>query len=90
MSLFTIIPFAIHNMERTTTVLAAFEAGKLPTTQQANNFIDWLSHVGITQLEPGANTELSSQGRILADDVRNVLDAYKQLGTNKNCVFLLF
>ena len=79
-----------HHMERTSTVLAAFEAGKLPSTQQTNNFIDWLAHVGLTQLEPTAHTALSAQGRVLADDVRAVLDAYKQLGKNKNCTLLSF
>ncbi|KAF9476292.1 hypothetical protein BDN70DRAFT_882609 [Pholiota conissans] len=71
-------------MDRTTDILAAFEAGKLPSTQQTNAFIDWLNEVGITQIEPNANTELSSQGRVLANDVRRVLDAYKQLGSQKN------
>ncbi|KAF8193742.1 hypothetical protein BJ912DRAFT_230171 [Pholiota molesta] len=71
-------------MEKTTNVLAAFEAGKLPTTQQASIFIDWLNEVGITQLEPSTDTELSSQGRVLANDVRHVLDAYKHLASQKN------
>lgn len=75
-------------MEKTTNVLAAFEAGKLPTTQQANTFINWLNEVGITQLEPNANTELSSQGRVLANDARHVLDAYRHLASQKNGKFI--
>ena len=30
---------------------------------------------------------LSGQGQVLADDVRGVLDAYKNLMDNKNCMF---
>jgi len=77
-------------MDKATSVLAAFEAGKLPSTQQFNQFIDWLNDVGIAQLEPTANTDLSAQGRVLANDLRHVLDAYKTLGSNKNCPSNLF
>lgn len=69
-------------------MLAALDAGKLPTTQQANQFIDWLKDIGITRLEPSQSTELSTQGQILADDLRGVLDAYKQLGRDKNCQYI--
>ncbi|KAF8799376.1 hypothetical protein BYT27DRAFT_7227880 [Phlegmacium glaucopus] len=68
-------------MDKTSSVIAAFEAGKLPSTQQFNSFIEWLSDVGITQVEP---TALSSQGRVIADDLRQILDAYKKLANNKN------
>ena len=71
-------------MDKASSVIAAFEAKKLPTTQQFNSFIQWLSDVGITQIEPTADTALSSQGRLIADDLRRVLDAYKQLANNKN------
>jgi hypothetical protein len=74
-------------MDKTTSVLAAFEAGKLPSTQQFNKFIDWLNDVGIAKLEPTSNTELSSQGRVLANDLRHVLESYKTLGSDKNCPF---
>ena len=75
-------------MDKTSSVLAALDAGKLPTTQQANQFIDWLKDIGITRLEPSQSTELSTQGQILADDLRGVLDAYKQLGRDKNCQYI--
>jgi hypothetical protein len=71
-------------MEKSSSVIAAFEAGKLPSTQQVNNFIDWLNDVGIAQVEPSAQGELSTQGRVLAQDLRAVLDAYKQFGQDKN------
>ncbi|KAF5320053.1 hypothetical protein D9611_010270 [Ephemerocybe angulata] len=71
-------------MDKASSVTAAFSAGKLPTTKQFNNFIDWLNEVGITQVEPQANTELSSRGRVLATRVRQILDAYKQFFNNKN------
>ena len=71
-------------MDKTSSVIAAFEAGKLPSTHQFNSFIKWSSDVGITHLEPSANTALSSQGRVLANDLRQILDAYEQLANNKN------
>lgn len=79
----------IKIMDKASSVFAAFEAGKLPSTQQFNQFIDWLNDVGIAQLEPTSNTELSAQGRVLANDLRHVLEAYKTLGSNKNCPFLI-
>lgn len=76
-------------MEKSSSVIAAFEAGKLPSTQQVNNFIDWLNDVGIAQVEPSAQGELSTQGRVLAQDLRAVLDAYKQFGQDKNCTLFI-
>ena len=76
-------------MDKASSVIAAFEAEKLPTTQQFNSFIQWLSDVGINQIEPTADTALSSQGRLIANDLRQVLDAYKQLANNKNGMFSL-
>ncbi|KAF5378126.1 hypothetical protein D9615_007578 [Tricholomella constricta] len=71
-------------MDKATSVLGALDAGKLPTTQQINQFIDWLDKVGIASVEPRITGDLSSQGRLLARRVRELLDAYKQLGINKN------
>lgn len=71
-------------MDKASSVTAAFTAGKLPSTEQFNAFIDWLNDVGITQVEPASNTELSGRGRVLANDVRQMLDAYKAFLNNKN------
>ena len=71
-------------MDKSTSVLAAFEAGKIPSHQQIADFIDWFNGTIIPQASPGGSDQLSSQGRVLADDVREILDAYKQLGNNKN------
>ncbi|KAG6810174.1 hypothetical protein H0H92_013012 [Tricholoma furcatifolium] len=71
-------------MDKATSVLAALDAGKLPSTQQLNSFIDWLDNVGIVTIEPSSSGNLSSQGRLLSKRARQVLDAYKKLGTNKN------
>ncbi|KAG6900015.1 hypothetical protein C0993_004198 [Termitomyces sp. T159_Od127] len=71
-------------MDKASSVLAALDAGKLPSTQQLSQFIDWLDHVGIASIEPSSSSNLSSQGRLLAKRVRHVLEAYKKLGANKN------
>lgn len=71
-------------MDKATSVLGALDAGKLPTTQQLNQFIDWLDKAGIASIQPTASGDLSTQGRLLAKRVREVLDAYKQLAMNKN------
>ncbi|KAG6851681.1 hypothetical protein H0H87_012826, partial [Tephrocybe sp. NHM501043] len=71
-------------MDKATSVLAALDAGKLPSTQQLNDFIDWLDKVGIASVEPSSSGNLSSQGRLLAKRVRQVLDAHKKLGVDKN------
>lgn len=61
----------------------------LKSTQQFNSFLHWLSDVGIFQIEPTADTALSSQGRLIVNDLRQVLDAYKQLANNKNGMYYL-
>ncbi|KAF9448146.1 hypothetical protein P691DRAFT_670047 [Macrolepiota fuliginosa MF-IS2] len=71
-------------MDKSSSILAALDAGKLPSTQQFDRFFTWLSDVGIANIEPSAQGELSGQGRILANDFRRMLDAYKQFLDNKN------
>lgn len=71
-------------MDKVTSVIAALDAGKLPSTQQMNQLIDWVISVGLTKAEPADTGGLSSQGRFLADDLRNVLEAHKKLGVHKN------
>ncbi|KAK0206169.1 hypothetical protein DFS33DRAFT_1499100 [Desarmillaria ectypa] len=73
-------------MDRLTSVLAALNAGKLPSQDQLNAFNDWIKANALAQMEPG---HLSSQGRVMMRYVGSVLDAYKTLGSNKNSDDLL-
>jgi len=82
LSLFAI--FSLFFMDKSSSVIAALDAGKLPSTQQLSRFFNWLRDVGITNVEPSAQAELSSQGRVLANDIRRILDAYTQFLNNKN------
>ncbi|KAF7328984.1 hypothetical protein MVEN_02528400 [Mycena venus] len=72
-------------MEKIASVIAALDAGKLPSTEQLNSFNDWLTHSAFPPVdrEPSGNT-LSDQGRVLANDVHEVLVAYNLLNTHKN------
>lgn len=71
-------------MEKTSSVFAALDAGKLPSQQQVNALIEWFLNSGLTQVEPSSDGALSEQGKVLVGDVRELLNAYKQLGENKN------
>ncbi|KAF8128788.1 hypothetical protein K438DRAFT_2000215 [Mycena galopus ATCC 62051] len=62
---------------------AALEAGKFPSTEQLNALIDWLSHSVIPAVQPSEDS-LSGQGRLLATDIRKILDGHKSLNLNKN------
>jgi Family of unknown function (DUF5923) len=73
-------------MDKATSVLAALDSAKLPSTQQLINFIDWLNNLAFSSLE---NANLTSQGRILAHRLREILEAYKRLISNKNADNLL-
>ncbi|KAL4065007.1 hypothetical protein V8B97DRAFT_1176036 [Scleroderma yunnanense] len=71
-------------MDKLSSIIAAIDAGKLPTQQQINNYVDYtLSHI-VAPLEADDSSKLSEPGRILAHDLRELLLPYKQLGTNKN------
>lgn len=65
-------------MEKFIDILAAFDAGKLPSHDQVENFLQWLK----TDIVP--NGGLSTQGQVLADRVRDVVTAYQTLGEHKN------
>ncbi|CAK5263337.1 unnamed protein product [Mycena citricolor] len=73
-----------HIMDKTTSVLAAFDAGKLPSTQQIHAFTEWLRESVITAAEPSSEDPLSEQGRVFAGDVRGILEAYETLLKHKN------
>ena len=96
-------------MDKPTSIIAALNAGKLPTTQQINVFIDHLEHVGIVKFQQraaGAKDDsdsvmaeagvpahaqveeateaLSAQGKVFADDLRDMLSADRKLLNDKN------
>jgi len=74
-------------MESTASILGAFGAQKLPTQKQTNAWIDvviyqidQVSHVS----KDSGTGHLSEHGLRLANDLKQVLLAYKELGTHKN------
>ncbi|KZT23291.1 hypothetical protein NEOLEDRAFT_1069764 [Neolentinus lepideus HHB14362 ss-1] len=72
-------------MEKTASVIAAFDAGKMPTQKQISQFVDSVLKSDLIQVEPSEGSgELSKQGKVLAQDMRDVLEAYKKLGEDKN------
>jgi hypothetical protein len=81
---FSLFSLPTTTMDKPTSIIAALNAGKLPTTQQFNEFIDYLTHVGIVKLESESGGELSAQGKVLADDLRDVLSADRKLLNDKN------
>jgi hypothetical protein len=74
-------------MDKTTSVLAALDAGKFPNHNQINQAIDWVLTNGIPEIEPSGGGELSAQGKVIANGLREVLLSYKQLGSNKNSAY---
>ncbi|KAI0760929.1 hypothetical protein BD413DRAFT_594282 [Trametes elegans] len=72
-------------MDKSSSVLAALNAGKLPSQQQLQHAIHALLAAPILNNEPETGVgELSAQGREIQNDIRNLLSAYNQLGQNKN------
>ena len=71
-------------MDKTTSVLAALDAGKLPNQKQVDQIIDWVTQNVIPEVQPSGGGELSAQGRVIANGLREVLQSYKQLGSAKN------
>ena len=65
-------------MNRFIDILAALDAGKLPSHTQVNDFLEWLKTDIISD---GA---LSTQGHNLAERLRDVITAYQILGEHKN------
>ena len=72
-------------MDKSSSVIAALDAGKIPSQQQINAFIDWFLQSPLSQVEPSPQGgDLSEQGRVLVNDIRDLLTAYKLLGEHKN------
>ncbi|KAJ3868020.1 hypothetical protein EV359DRAFT_33186 [Lentinula novae-zelandiae] len=65
-------------MDKLIDILAAFDAGKLPSHHQVVNFLEWLKKDIISD---GA---FSTQGRIVVQRLRDVATAYQLLGEHKN------
>jgi hypothetical protein len=73
-------------MDRATSVFAALQAGKLPSTEQLSIAIDNLLKSDLLQVESVAGSpQLTKHGKQLAGDVREILSAYKALGESSNC-----
>ncbi|OCH86793.1 hypothetical protein OBBRIDRAFT_204740 [Obba rivulosa] len=72
-------------MDKTTSVIAAFGAGKLPTQQQISQAIEKALDSSLLNDQPSPDGgQLSEQGKVLQNDVREVLLAYKSLIENKD------
>lgn len=78
-------------MESLACILGAFSAGKMPTQTQMNSWMDSFA----SQMDTLSNAaqdpsfgRLSSHGQKLSEDIKQLLFAYKVLGTKKNGVFI--
>ena len=72
-------------MDKTSSIIAALDAGKLPSQEQISQWIDWFLDSQRSQVEPSSDSgELSQQGKALVGDVRDLLTAYKLAGEHKN------
>ncbi|KAI0795838.1 hypothetical protein C8Q75DRAFT_744066 [Abortiporus biennis] len=72
-------------MDKSASVVAALDAGKFPSQQQINSFFDWLLNSALTQIEPSTDGgELSTEGKQLVNDIRELVTAYKILGEKMN------
>jgi hypothetical protein len=73
-------------MDKTSSIIAALDAGKLPSQLQLNAIIDWILHNIIPSDLPELD-KLTQPGRAIARGLGDVLAAYRQLGTKKNCAY---
>ena len=72
-------------MNKSSSIAAAFGAGKLPSQQQLSTAIDaFLDTPFLTNVQTEHAGELSEQGKQLQDGVRGLLLAYQKLGDDKN------
>ncbi|KAF5340103.1 hypothetical protein D9758_013155 [Tetrapyrgos nigripes] len=68
-------------MDKIIDVLAALEAGKIPSHQQVSQFFDYLNSTILSDVE---GKGFSQQGLLLASRARETLAAYQLLGEHKN------
>lgn len=73
-------------MDKTSSVIAALDAGKLPSQHQLNAIIDWIL-LNIIPFNSPELDKLTPPGSSIARSLADVLAAYKQLGINKNRAF---
>lgn len=71
-------------MEKLSSVIAALDAGKLPTQKQVDAAIDWTLQNIVASTESPDAGKLTEPGKVLARGVQDLLIAYKKLGNNKN------
>ena len=76
-------------MDKLTSVIAALDANKLPSTQQFVQFIDWIEKVVLAEIQPSEAMvidmpELTAQGKVLSNDLREIFEAHKALAVHKN------
>ncbi|KAI0701974.1 hypothetical protein BC835DRAFT_1322062 [Cytidiella melzeri] len=72
-------------MDKASSIIAALDAGKIPSQEQISQWIDWFLNSQLSQVEPSPEAgELSQQGKLLVGDVRDLLTAYKVAGEHKN------
>lgn len=72
-------------MDKSSSILAALNAGKLPSHEQIAQGIDALLAAPVLNNDPATGSgELSAQGAEIQNGIRNLLTAYKKLGENKN------
>ncbi|KZT08287.1 uncharacterized protein LAESUDRAFT_697852 [Laetiporus sulphureus 93-53] len=72
-------------MDKTAAVVAALNAGKMPTSEQLSQAFDVFLNSAVLNAHPTADGgELSERGKVLQNDVRELLIAYKQLAESKN------
>ena len=76
-------------MDKSSSVVAAFNAGKLPNQKQISAALDRMLASPFLTNKPSTDVaELSAQGKQLQDDIRNLLLAYKKVVEDKNCEFV--
>ncbi|KAG2745595.1 hypothetical protein P692DRAFT_20741308 [Suillus brevipes Sb2] len=71
-------------MDKLSSVIAALDAGKLPTQKQVDTAIDWTLQNIVASVESSDAGKLSDPGKVLAHGIHDLLTAYKKLGDNKN------
>jgi hypothetical protein len=77
-------------MDKITSVVAAFDAGKQPSQLQTNAWIEKVLQSELIQVEKTAGAgELSQNGKKLARDFRDISRAYKDYASHKNGTILI-